>query len=353
MFLTLIMFITSIPPLSSLTEREALKIFFDNTRGFTSQIWNFLTVNYYPFYKYPSLLKIAWSMHFYFVGIGLFLLTFYTFLRFFISRRLSLLGVFALVSSWSFSKILSFEYGSSLVTTYSLIWIWSTLWITKSSTYRAGLFLGLINYFGTLINPANGVLVIPQLFLLFFFFLKDKTPWFKKQLIKYSSAGLLLVGFVLFGQWELIENATNLSLASYVKEAMVIINRKSFNILAIFGIIILMVKYTFLEWKISREFQFDTNKMLQVLLLIAVLFVHAFIFGYEMIRGFSIMWPTILLALLPLELLFQKISRLRSNRNMIYLVYILICLLDSRFEERVKIFMHFLTLSENSYEFQS
>ena len=340
-----IIFITSIPELPTLTDQEALKIFFDNTKNVNSQIWNFLTINYYPFYRYPSLLKIAWSMHFYFVWIGFFLLTFYTFLRFFISRRLSLLGVFALLSSWSFTKIMAFEYGASLTTTYSLIWIWATLWITKSSTYRAGLFLGLINYFGTLINPANGFFVIPQLLFLHFSFLKEKTFWFKKQLLKYAVPGLLLILLILLTHWEQLNNTSGLSFSSYLEEAAIIIKRKSFNILALFGIMILFTKYFLPQFKISREFQFDTNKMTQVNLLILILVFYSFIFDYGMIRGFFVMWPVILLSLLPLELLFQKISRLRSSRNMIYLLYILICLLDSRFEERLKIFMQFFTSS--------
>ena len=340
-----IIFVTSIPQLPTLTDQEALKIFFDNTKNVSSQIWNFLSVNYYPFYRYPSLLKIAWSMHFYFVWIGFFLLTFYTFLRFFISRRLALLGVFALLSSWSFTKILIFEYGASLTTTYPLIWIWATLWITKSSTYRAGLFLGLINYFGTLINPTNGFFVIPQLLLLHFSFLKEKTFWFKKQLLKYAAPGLILVFFVLLTHSEHLENTNDLSLSSYLKEASTIIGRKSFNILAFFGVLILLAKYLLPQWKISREFQFDTTRMTQVNVLLLVPILSSFIFDYEMIRGFFVMWPVILLALLPLELLFQKIIRLRSSRNIIYLVYILICLLDSRFEERIKIFMQFFNRS--------
>ena len=340
-----ITFITSIPHLPSLTDQEALKIFFDNTKNINSQIWNFLTVNYYPFYKYPTLLKIAWSMHFYFVWVGLFLLTFYTFLRFFVSRRLSLLGVFALVSSWSFSKILTFEYGTSLVTTYLLIWIWSTLWMAKSSTYRTGLFLGLVNYFGALINPTNGFLVFPQLLLLHFSSLKEKTSWFKKQALKYASPGLFFIVLILLAYWEHGANTSDLSFSSYIKEAMVIVKRKSFNILAVFGVFVLMAKYFLPKWKISREFQFDTKKMNQVHFLILALIAHSFAFGYEMVRGFFVMWPVVFLALLPLEVLFQKISRLRSNRNMIYLIYILICLLDSRFEQRVKIFLQLFTSS--------
>ena len=62
----------SIPESPQLTDEEALKLFFDNGSNFSSQIWNFLKVNYYPFYKYPQFLKLAWGIYFYLVGIGLF-----------------------------------------------------------------------------------------------------------------------------------------------------------------------------------------------------------------------------------------------------------------------------------------
>jgi hypothetical protein len=51
------------------------------------------------------------------------------------------------------------------------------------------------------------------------------------------------------------------------------------------------------------------------------------------------MWILALLSLIPIEILFQTLSKLRSSRNMIYLIYILICLLDSHFEGRLKIFL--------------
>jgi len=45
-----------------------------------------------------------------------------------------------------------------------------------------------------------------------------------------------------------------------------------------------------------------------------------------------------------LEVLFQKIHRMRSQRNMIYLIYIIICLLDSHIEGRIKIWLNFFNL---------
>src|SRR5690606_27052580 len=130
-----------------------------------NHFWNFLTVTYYPFRRYPELLRLSWSTHMYVVNLGIYLLVLYALLRFFVSRRLSLLGVFAALSTWGWSKILSFDYGAALITSYSVVWIWSLLWVMKSSTYRTGLFLGLITYWGTLLHPALALLGIVQALL--------------------------------------------------------------------------------------------------------------------------------------------------------------------------------------------
>jgi hypothetical protein len=146
LFLIVTMFLFTMPDLPPLVNVDTMKLYFDPMERIGNTLWNFIIVNYYPFRGYPNLFRLSWSMHFYFVFMGFFLLVFYAFLRFFVSRRLSLLGVFALVSSWSFSKTLAFNSDYALLTTYSLLWVWTLLWATKSSTYRAGLFLGLVSY---------------------------------------------------------------------------------------------------------------------------------------------------------------------------------------------------------------
>ena len=57
----------------------------------------------------------------------------------------------------------------------------------------------------------------------------------------------------------------------------------------------------------------------------------------NLLRGFGLMWILPFLGLIPLEWIFQVISRSRSKRNIIYVVYVLVCLLDSHFEGRVRI----------------
>jgi hypothetical protein len=61
----------------------------------------------------------------------------------------------------------------------------------------------------------------------------------------------------------------------------------------------------------------------------------------DLIRGLGMLWLLAFFSVLPLEGVFQALSRVRSRRNFIYAVYILVCLLDSHFEGRVRILYNF------------
>jgi hypothetical protein len=336
--LIMIMFLFSIPELPPQVNVDMLKLYFDPLEKIGNPFWNFLIVNYYPFKSYPGLFRLAWSLHFYIVGVGLFLLVFYAFLRFFVSRRLSLLGVFALVSSWSFTKTLVHNVEFSFLTTYSLIWIWTLLWVTKSSTYRAGLFLGLVSYWGALVNHSYAILVFFQIGLLHFFFLKDRTSWFKRQLLRYALFGVVLTVLHLITHFDILESVHAIDfefLKNFVRE----IDRKGFFILGVFGLLIALVKVYFNKLNLLKEFQME-NQSVNIVLVSYLIFVFFSLFwDGSLISGFGTMWILAFLSLIPLELIFQSISRLRSKRNMIYVIYILICLLDSHFEGRVKLFI--------------
>ncbi|MCK5072165.1 MAG: hypothetical protein KAQ98_01980 [Bacteriovoracaceae bacterium] len=333
-----LLFLFSVPKLPTLVNIEALKLYFDSAEKFSMQLWNFLIVNYYPFKKYPVLFKLAWSMHFYFVGMGGFLLVFYALLRYFVSRRLSLLGVFALLSSWSFSKILALDFGASINTTYSVLWIWTLLWATKSSTYRAGLFIGLIGYWGAIINQSFAILLIIQIALLYFFFLKEKTFWFKKQILKYVILGFVLSILTLIFQFESLSDLGSIRI-NFWESVKLIVNRKAFYSLSVFGVIVLIAKVWHPELKFIKMIYLGQEKIIQLFVSLVVILMFSIFFDNYLIKAFALMWPITLFSLVPLELVFQSISRLRSNRNLIYLVYIIICLLDSHFEGRVKIFL--------------
>lgn len=336
--LILIMFVFSLPDLPPLVNIEMLKLYFDPLEKIGNPMWNFLLINYYPFKSYPELFRLAWSLHFYIVGVGLFLLVFYAFLRFFVTRRLSLLGVFAIVSSWSFSKTLATNVEFSMLTTYSLIWVWTLLWVTKSSTYRAGLFMGLVSFWGTLLNPSFAILVFFQVGFLIFLFLKDRTPWFKRQLLKYALFGVILTILRLLSHSDLLEPLHSLDLG-ILKQAAREIDRKGFFVLGVFGLMITLLKYFKPKILILKDFQIERESVSIFLVSFSIYVFFSLFWDDSLISGFGMMWPLAFLSLIPLEILFQSLSRVRSSRNMIYLIYILICLLDSHFEGRVKVFL--------------
>ena len=165
-------FLVSLPELPMFENIEALKLYFDPREEVSGFVWNYLSVLYYPFIQFPKLYNLIWSFHFYFFGLGTFVFGFYCILRYFFSRRLSMLGVFSVISTWSFARILSNDYFAAMSTTVPLIWIWSYMWSTKSATYRSGLVTGLVLMYLTMINPLNFVLLPVTLLSMYFLFLK-------------------------------------------------------------------------------------------------------------------------------------------------------------------------------------
>lgn len=335
--LILTMLVISIPDLPSINNHEALKLFFDPNEHVSPIYWNFLKVNFYPFLRYEELFRLAWSLHFYFVNLGLFLFCFYAFLRFILSRRLSLLGVFALISSWSWTKLLVADFGVSLTTTYSLLWIWSLLWVIRSSTYRTGLFLGLVGMYGVLINKMWVLLWVPHLALIFYF-LHDKTNWFKRQLFRYASFGLVLSLIVVLGTTTRNLSVFNFN-SEYLEEVSSIFQRKAFFALSPIGLILTLVTFKNTRWSRLKNFKINVEYLRYTGISVVILTLFNLVTGSGIFNGFSLMWTLTTLSLIPLELIFQTLSRLRSSRNMIYLIYILICLLDSHFEGRVKVLL--------------
>lgn len=335
MLLTAVMFFISIPQLPNINDFENLKLFFDPLSRVTNVFWNFVLVNYYPFKNYPSLFKVAVSLHFYIVGIGLFLLSLYAFLRYFTSRRLSLLGVFALVSSWSVSKILSANFGDAIVTTYSVLWIWSFIWVTKSSSYRTGLFLGLVGFYGTLLNPHYYFFVLASFPLIYYFLHKIKNRWYIRQTFKYMLLGLAL-GTLVF----LFEDKSYSTISidqNYVKLISHYLSRKAFFLLSLVGILLISMVIISPKWLLEKNFNIDRFRLKQFGILLGLIVLFSLIGDSFLIYSFGLLWVFAFLSVIPIEYLFQVITRLRSRRNMIYLLYIIACLLDSHFEGRVKI----------------
>jgi len=337
LLLIVILFVISLPEIPLFQNIEALKLFFDPNESIHSIFWNFLSVNYIPFNNLPKLFNLAWSLHIYFFGVGTFLLAFYCLLRFFFSRRLAILGVFAVISSWSFSKILGYEFITALKTTFPLLSIWAYLWCSKSATYRSGLMMGLIFFLGTMFDMAFALLFPVYLLGILLISFKSKTKWYKLQWLKYTLMGFVLVLSLIFSHNESSQAYSGFHFMSLVDSFADLIYRKAFFSISFIGIL-MYIAYLF---KFDRTrvamVTFDGQKVTEFTYSIIALIVFGIFLNDIYIKDFTAMWMLTFFALVPLEWVFQSMSRLRSKRNIIYALYILVCLLDSHVEGRVRI----------------
>lgn len=341
LFMALAIFLVSMPSFPFLSNLETLKLIIDPEEKMHSQMWSYLHMNFYPFRRFPHLVNLGWSMHFYFINFTLYFMAFYGVLRFFISRRLSILGAFALISTWSISTLLKKDPFLCVTTTFSVIWIWSILWCIKSSTYRSGLMFGLLSYFGVILN-SNFVFLFPVgMGLLYFVFLKEGTDWYRSQFVKYTMMGMFLIIVTMITHLDLSFFHDTFNTKDFYNHLSILIKRKAFYSLSFLG----LIAFVLLVFKSSKKFlsaiNVDRQRLIELCILVMCLFFFGFFVEKDLIHGFGILWFIVFLAVLPLEWIFQSISRLRSRRNFIYMVYVIVILLDSHFEGRVRILYNF------------
>lgn len=341
LFLTIAMFVTSMPSFPFFNNLETFKLIVDPEEKMHSQIWNYLHMNFYPFRRFPHLVNLGWSMHFYFVNFSLYLLAFYGIMRFFMSRRLSILGLFALVSTWSFSLFLKKDPYVGAATCFSVIWVWSILWCVKSSTYRSGLMYGLLCYMGVVLNYNNIFLFPVGLALLYFFFLKESTDWYREQFVKYTSLGMFLIVITMITHMDLrfFENA--LTLKQFGTYLSMVLKRKAFYALSFLGLVSLLIMNFKPDRKTLTVLTLDVKRLREFSVLVLCLVLLSLIVDRDLTQSFGLLWFIVFLCILPLEWIFQSISRLRSRRNFIYMIYVILCLLDSHFEGRIRIMYNF------------
>lgn len=341
LFLTIAMFVTSMPSFPFLNNLETLKLIIDPDEKMHGQMWNYMYMNFFPFKKFPHMVNLGWSMHFYFISFSLYLLAFYGIMRFFMSRRLSILGLFGLVSTWSFSLFLKKDPYITTTTCFSVLWVWSILWCIKSSTYRSGLMYGLLCYVGVVLN-FNFIFLFPVgLALLYFFFLKESTDWYRGQFVKYTMLGMFLILLTMITHIDLRFFEQTYSLKDFVSYLKVVIDRKAFYSLSILGLITLILMIFKPNRKTFTVLTLDIKRLREFTVLVVCLILMSFLVEKDLAHNFGLLWFIVFLCILPLEWIFQSISRLRSRRNFIYMIYVMVCLLDSHFEGRVRILYNF------------
>jgi hypothetical protein len=185
----------------------------------------------------------------------------------------------------------------------------------------------------------NFISLLPiQLVLIGFISLHEKTFWFKRQLLKYTSLGIALSALLVIYSWDEWPKISPATLAGIFKEIGNLLSRKAFFNLSTIGLIG-MIYYFILERKKQfLQLRLDGEKMKEISLSFILLMLVGLFIESALFKSFGLLWIICFLSLIPLEFIFQSISRLRSRRNLIYAIYILICLLDSHFEVRLKIF---------------
>lgn len=351
LFLTIALFFVSMPSFPFLNNLEIFKLIVDPEEKMNGQLWTYLHMNFFPFHRFPHLMNLGWSMHFYFISFSLYLIAFYGILRFFISRRLSILGLFALVSTWSFSLFLKKDIYVCASTTFTVLWVWSILWCVKSSTYRSGLMYGLLCYAGVTLNYNHFFFFPVGLALLYFHFLKENTDWYRGQFVKYTSLGMFLILITLITHIDLrfFEHAMTFSeLKTYIST---VLQRKAFYSLSIIGLVAYTLMLIKPKFKFLTSLSIDFKRLSELAILVACVLLLGLLIDKDFVKSFGMLWFVVFLAILPLEWIFQTISRLRSRRNFIYVVYILLCLLDSHFEGRVRMLYNFYQSPPDIVEF--
>lgn len=341
LFLSIAMFLVSMPSFPFLSNLETFKLVIDPEEKINGQLWSYLSLIFFPFRRFPHLVNLGWSMYLYFVSFIFYLLAFYGILRFFISRRLSILGVFALVATWSFSVFLKREPFICSSTTFSILWVWAILWCIKSATYRSGLMYGLLCYIGVVLNYNHLFLFPIGLLLLYFYFLGDHTDWYRGQFVKYTFLGLFLIVLTLLTHVDLSFFEDGLSMAQLTGWYSQLLKRKAFYSLSLIGAVTLVVLIWKPKNKLFSTFNVDIKRLRELLILVGILVLLSLIVEKNVLIGFGLLWFVVFLSILPLEWIFQTISRLRSRRNFIYTIYVLVCLLDSHFEGRVRMVYDF------------
>lgn len=342
LFISLLMFIFTLPEIPKFQNTETLKLFMDPHENVNVIFWNYLNILFIPFRKINKLFYLSWYVYIYVVLLGLYLFSFYGILRSFFSRRLAILGIFALISSWSSSKLLSTNINHLLTTTFGVSWIWCLTWSHKSSTYRSGFILGLIHFFGVLFDPNYIYLVPVTLIFCLKFLFKDKTAWYRRQIVKYMVFGVVLSLIAISVVSEDNIRFNPVKFRFLTDQIIMLYDHKGFFAMSFLGLISLMVKdKKYISDRIG-QFNFDFSRLSQIFIFFGIYFLISILIDENFILSFNMLWFITFMSILPLEWLFQSLTRLRSKRNLIFFFYILVCLMDSHFEGRIKIFLKLL-----------
>ncbi|MDH4469067.1 MAG: hypothetical protein QE271_13495 [Bacteriovoracaceae bacterium] len=332
--------ILSIPSIPKFESFETLRLYLDPTQRLSDFYFHFVGHVLFPFTNFPSLYFYGWNVYLYLFSTTVLLLSSYCLFRFFFSRRLSLLGLYAIISSWAFSKTLQNNYYSLLVGSFAVLYIWSLYWASRAGNYRSGLIVGSVLLWGVWID--HSIFLLWPITVVYFWFwgLRSSHAWFKQHFYKYTLFSFIVSLLVL------LDHGIGLKFSSWddwiiLKNTLIFVFlQKSFLYISIVGIGLLILT-KFYPW-IDRQAQFlnQENKFTDLIIITSFFLVLGLLFYHDYISSYLFITLLTFFSLVPLEILFRNLQSLRSQRNLIFVTYILICLFDSHLEGRVKILIN-------------
>jgi hypothetical protein len=338
LFLLILTVMISVPFIPLFDSTTVLKLYIDPKSYIHNSFWSYLNLIFFPFQKFPKLLNLAYVLYLYFVSAVILLLSFYSLMRHFVSRRLCLFGVYIITSCWAFSKAMQINFLEILFSAASLAWLWSTFWMLRAGNYRAGLVSGIICALATMYHPAFYFVYWIQVLFLFNLSRDNFTWWYKQQMFRYTTLGGIYAFFLFLthqdhhlyfdnmGQW-----------FNWYRPYFDNIFSKSFFAIIPVGIVLFIVKRKFiLESKIWLNFV-GNHRSYDLFLLFILTFALGFMIFPPIFGAYMLLVVATSVCLFPLEHIFSFVQHAKSQRNMIFLSYLILCLLDSNMEGRVKI----------------
>jgi hypothetical protein len=153
--------------------------------------------------------------------------------------------------------------------------------------------------------------------------------------------GMFLILITLITQIDLRFFEDQLSMLQLKSYLFIILKRKAFYSLSILGLFIMLLFILKPQRKTFSVLAIDLRRLKEFFILVVSILLFGIWIEKDLIQSFGLLWVIVFLSILPLEWIFQSISRLRSRRNFIYAIYVLVCLLDSHFEGRIRILYSF------------
>lgn len=338
LFLLVLTVLISIPFIPIFESITVLKLYIDPQSFLHNSYWNYLHLISYPFQKFPQLLNLSFILYIYFVSTIILLLSLYSLMRHFISRRICLLGTYIITSCWAFSKGMQLNFLEILFSSATLSWIWVSFWMLRSGNYRSGLIAGIICAWLSMLHPGLYFFYWLQMLFLFYISKSNITLWYKQQLFRYTTLGGIyaFLIFITHQDHQLFFRNLGQWFSWYQPHLVTIVSKSYFAIIPV-GLVLFFIKRKTITQSMLWQNFIGGHRAYDLVVLILMSFLLGFLVFPPIFGVYMLLAIITFLSLFPLEQILVFVQQAKSQRNMIFLSYLLLCLLDSNMEGRVKI----------------